>query len=400
MAFASDSPERPTAVPTRRKVLLAACLAHLTHDGFTDMLYVFFPVWQQAFALNFAQVGLMKTLFSGALALFQIPAGMLTGGKGLCRALVAGAMITSASLFVAGTTDTVFALSVLLVLGGIGASAQHPLASVAIAQAYSGKESRVALSTYNFVGDMGKLLLPALAGLLLARVSWQASIQMLSMLGVVTAVALVALLGRLPLDDRLAAKDSGSGLSRLRAAMTPAFAALNGIGILDSATRMGLLTFLPFLLRAKGADMSVLGLSLGLIFAGGCAGKLVCGIVATRVGSLKSIILTETFTAALILFLLPLPLWGALCLCPLLGVALNGTSSVLYGSVPELIPPQHRSQAFAIYYTATIGSGAVAPVLYGMLSDAVGLTPALQVTGLVILATIPLTLPLRGKLAA
>ena len=48
---------------TRRRVLLAGCLAHIFHDGMTDMLYVFFPLWQHAFRLSFAAVGLFKTLF-------------------------------------------------------------------------------------------------------------------------------------------------------------------------------------------------------------------------------------------------------------------------------------------------------------------------------------------------
>ena len=37
----------------RWRVLFAGCLAHITHDGFTDMLYVFFPIWQQTFLLSF-----------------------------------------------------------------------------------------------------------------------------------------------------------------------------------------------------------------------------------------------------------------------------------------------------------------------------------------------------------
>ena len=35
------------------RVLFAGCLAHITHDGFTDMLYVFFPIWQQTFPAEF-----------------------------------------------------------------------------------------------------------------------------------------------------------------------------------------------------------------------------------------------------------------------------------------------------------------------------------------------------------
>jgi predicted MFS family arabinose efflux permease len=180
--------------------------------------------------------------------------------------------------------------------------------------------------------------------------------------------------------------------------ITPAFASLSAIGVLDSATRVGLLTFLPFLLRDKGADLPTLGLALGLIFAGGAAGKLACGILASRLGILRSVILTETATACAILCMVFLPLSGEMLLCPVLGVVLNGTSSILYGSVPELVAPHARNEAFAFFYTVGIGSGAVAPFFYGLLGDALGVVTTLEIVAVMVLATTPLTFPLRGKL--
>ena len=81
-------------------------------------------------------------------------------------------------------------------------------------------------------------------------------------------------------------------------------------------------------------------------------------------------LVTEGLTAAGILLLLPLPLAAALAVLPLIGVALNGTSSVLYGTVPELVMPERRARAFGIFYTGTIGAGALAPAIYGLVSDA------------------------------
>src|SRR5664279_269492 len=94
-----------------------------------------------------------------------------------------------------------------------------------------------------------------------------------------------------------------------------------------------------------------------------------------------------------------LPLPGALLLCPFLGVVLNGTSSVLYGSVPELVAPHARNEAFAFFYTVGIGAGAASPFFYGLLGDAVGIEATLKIVALLVLATLPFTLPLRGKLA-
>jgi MFS family permease len=75
---------------------------------------------------------------------------------------------------------------------------------------------------------------------------------------------------------------------------------------------------------------------------------------------------------------------------------LNGTSSVLYGSVPELVDSAERRRAFAIFYTGTIGSGAVSPVIYGLFSDAIGVGAMMGIIAGVVLLTLPLAWKLRG----
>jgi MFS transporter, FSR family, fosmidomycin resistance protein len=109
--------------------------------------------------------------------------------------------------------------------------------------------------------------------------------------------------------------------------------------------------------------------------------------------------LTEGLTTVGILALLPLPLEAALVLLPVIGIALNGTSSVVYGSVPELVQPEKRTRAFGIFYTGTIGSGAVAPAVYGLLGDAIGVSMTLIVVAAICLLTIPLAMALRPDLA-
>ena len=94
-----------------------------------------------------------------------------------------------------------------------------------------------------------------------------------------------------------------------------------------------------------------------------------------------------------------MPLDAALLLLPLIGIALNGTSSVLYGSVPDLVEPARRTRAFGIFYTGTIGAGAVSPALYGLLGDAAGVPATLVVVAAVVLLTLPITLALRPALA-
>ncbi len=127
------------------------------------------------------------------------------------------------------------------------------------------------------------------------------------------------------------------------------------------------------------------------MFVGGAFGKLLCGYLGARIGMVKTVWLTESATALLIILAVYLPLAGLMLMLPLLGLALNGTSSVLYGVVPEVSGPGRREQAFALFYTGTIGGGALAPVLFGRLGDASGIAVAVITLAAILLLTLPLS---------
>jgi Blr0485 protein len=105
----------------------------------------------------------------------------------------------------------------------------------------------------------------------------------------------------------------------------------------------------------------------------------------------------ETVTALLIVGTLATPLMPTLILLPLLGTVLNGTSSVLYGTVPELSDGD-TGRAFAVFYTSVICSGGIAPILYGAIADHSSQTVGLLVTAATGASVVPLVLTLRPYL--
>lgn len=386
-------------VETNKKSLITGSLAHFIQDGFTDMLYVFFPVWQAEFSLTFSQIGLLKTLFSGTMAGFQVPASSFAGRIGAYKLLLIGIVLTSFAVTSLGYATTPVLLGFFLIVGGLGASVQHPISSSLISSAYPDVNARrTALSTFNVAGDIGKLILPGTAAFLMVQYSWMTVSHMMGIIGIGVAVLIFLNHQETEQAEQSAEnKQAKARLSSFKWRGYEAFWSLSTIGVIDSATRMGFLTFLPFLLQDKGADMATIGLVLSLIFAGGAIGKFVCGILATKIGILRSVIVTELMTTLCIFGMIMFPLHTAVLFSPLIGIALNGTSSVLYGSVPELVSEERRQQAFAIFYTLTIGSGAVSPSIYGVVSDVVGIQNAVVIVAIVVLLTIPLTMPLRKK---
>ncbi|HET7849878.1 MAG TPA: MFS transporter [Pseudolabrys sp.] len=397
MSSSTEAVIATNAQRDERRALGVACGAHALHDGYTDLIYVMLPVWQHEFALSYAALGLMKTVFSGTLAGFQIPAGFVAERFGAALVLALGTAVAGLGYCFAGVSTGVGLLVAALFVGGLGASTQHPLASSLVAHAFAGARSRQALGTYNFAGDIGKMVVPAAASLLLVILPWRHALALLGALGLLAAIVIFVVTPRQSNAPAPARKeDRGHGAARISSV---AFPLLLSVGVLDSATRMAFLTFLPFVLTAKGASLPTVGLSLTLVFAGGAAGKLVCAFIGARIGTVPTVWLTEAVTAIGIAATLPLPLEATLVLLPIVGIALNGTSSVLYGSVPDLVAPERRTRAFSIFYTGTIGAGAVSPAIYGLVGDAVGVPAALIIVAGVVLLTLPITLALRPALS-
>ena len=387
-----------------RAVLAAACSIHFVHDGFSDILYVLLPIWASEFRLTFAQVGVIRTAYSGGMAAFQIPAGLLAERWGERRLLAAGTAVTAGGFIVAGLAGGFLSLLLVLLIAGLGSGVQHPLSSSLVSKAYETGPRRAALGTYNFSGDLGKVAVPAAVAFAALLVGWRAASAAYGVIGLVAAAAILGILARLaPELPALAADDraqatfgarSGWGIRNLRG-----FQSLTAIGMIDNATRTGFLTFLPFALIAKGSSVAGVGTALALLFAGGAVGKFACGVVAERLGVIRTVVLTEAATALGILVLIPAPLPAALAILPLMGVALNGTSSVLYGTVADLVSADRRSRAYGLYYTLTIMSSALAPSFYGLIGDVAGVSTTLVGVSALVLTTIPLCLVLRASVA-
>src|SRR5471032_648445 len=353
-----DAP--PAEASARRRSLIAACSAHAVHDGLTDLIYVLLPIWQLQFGLSYAQIGLLRGAYSGTMASFQLLASRAAKRWGRTRMLIGGTLLTGVAYLLAGQAGGLVMLLLALMLGGLGASTQHPLASSMVSDTFeAGGGVKEALSQYNFAGDIGKMLIPALVGVLLTVVSWRTSVTLMGVLGLAAAGLLGWLIAARGVPNPRLKKApkvlAGSGsVGGLRALLVT--------GILDSAVRMGFLTFLPFLLTSKGAGTAGIGLALALLFVGGAFGKLLCGYLGARIGMMMTVWLTESVTSVLVVLAVYLPLSGMMAMLPLLGLALNGTSSVLYGTVAELASADQRERAFALFYTGTIGGGALSPV--------------------------------------
>src|ERR1700685_2786474 len=202
-------------------------------------------------------LAVVRAFYYGTMGGLQVPANRVTSWLKSGSALALSTFVAALG-FVAMALPTGFAgLCVGLVLAGVGSSVQHPRASELVTRTY-GSESRGALGIYNFAGDLGKATLPAIVALLLPVMSWRTVVGLMGLLGILVASALLALLpneaGAGSIHQKLERKRQSHG----------GFGVLLSIGVLDTATRMGYLLFLPFLIHARGGSSATGGLGFAL----------------------------------------------------------------------------------------------------------------------------------------
>jgi MFS transporter, FSR family, fosmidomycin resistance protein len=386
-----------------RRTLAVCCATHGLHDGLSDINYVLLPILAQAFNLTLVQVGLIRSAWRAATSLFEFPAGLLAERFG-ARILLSFGTACSGIAFIALGHSAGFATILLtLFCAGFGSAFQHPLCSAVVSNAYPDEGRRTALGTYNFSGDVGKFALAGAVSLFFfAGLPWQVPINALGGLALACALAILLLLNEtdahgqamtaISVDERRLA---GWGIHNRRG-----FLVLCLIEVIDVSTRTGFLTFVAFLMIAKKIPAGWAAMAVPLTMAGGMAGKLACGYLAERLGIIRTIVITEIWTGIGILLLLALPGIGAFFLLPLVGVALNGTSSVLYATIGDLVEQDRLPRVFGLFYTINSVCSLIVPLLFGAAGDVIGITATIALIGILVFLTLPLCLILKPALTS
>lgn len=390
----------------RRRLTLAACCAtHGVQDGLTASIYVLLPILAQSFGLGFAQVGMVRAVHSGAMGLLELPAGMLSERFGQRRLLAFGLLSAGVGYLTVSMANGFPGLLLGLCIAGCGAAFQHALSSSLVSEAFPGPARRTALGAYNSSGDTGKLLFTGLLTTLLgAAVAWPHVAAGYGSLAVAAGVGLVFLLravraGAPPAPSPHPPHRRGApGRTDWGIRHRSGFAALAAIVLLDLAVQDAFLVFVAFLMLHKQAPVALAGFAVVLTLAGGIAGKFGCGLLAARLGPVRALVAVELASAVAILAVLAAPATVAFCLLPLAGVVLQGSSTITYGTVGDLVEERRQSRGFALVYTLSSAASIVGPIAFGLVSDGFGLEAAMVAMALVVVLPVPLSLLLRGAL--
>lgn len=392
---------------SRRTALAVSCTAHIVQDGLSASIYVLLPLLAQTFGFTYAQVGLFKGVKSLAQGVLEMSSGVVSERIGLGRTLVFGFACAGIGYgFLAAASQASVAVLCLFIVG-VGGAFQHAPASAIVTTAYAAGGRRGALGLYNSSGDVGKLVFSGAFSLALgAGLAWQhvAVFYGFATLAVGAAIAVAAwAIGRGLWGKRLsdevetnAALPVGWGILHRQS-----FCLLLVTVFLDNLVQGGTLVFVAFLMMLKGFPLTVGTFAPVLVLTGGVFGKAGCGYLAQRLGVRQAFALAQILTAAGLAGIVVAPGWLAFVALVPLGVFAQGSTTITYGIVADLVHTDRVARGFALLYGSTSLAAALGPYLFGLVGDRFGIGNAMIAMAIIALvAVVPITFLSETKVAA
>lgn len=384
----------------RRNTLIFASITHIWSDLFFVIIVPLLPLIQSDpdLLLSYTEAGLFKSVYAASSVVLQIPAGYLATKFGEFWLLIFGNVWVGIGLIGMALTSGYFLLLLLALVAGFGGGTQHPLATSLVSKAYDSNGRSTAVGFVNFAGDIGKLLAPLLSLLCVARFGWRGTLRIVGLFGLVNMVVLATIRPWIKLGGDVRNEFQDVNIDKREKTDLASFGTIGSIGFIDSGIRSAALAFLPFILKDKGLVDNQIFIMLTFLLAGGALGKFLCGWLDDRYGSMFLIWATKFITAVLLVYTLFVPSALLIPLMFVLGIGLNGTSSVLYSLVSLFIPSKNRSVGYGYYYTITESGGTLAPILFGIVADIFNIRKTIMLMGLSTLVILPASLILKTKI--
>jgi len=168
---------------------------------------------------------------------------------------------------------------------------------------------------------------------------------------------------------------------------------------IDSFASSSLFVFIPFLYMHRGASTALLGSLSGAFFVGNMLGKVVFGKITDIFESRKVFICSELIMAGLLVALSATASVPAMAVISIaLGAVTKGTVPVVNTILATSIDDERLlDKAFGIASLVNGGASAAAPLLFGFITDRLGILRVFHASAfLALLATLPVTFHIAG----
>lgn len=377
-----QSQETPEEFRTGQVLTISA--GHAVHDTYSAFLPPLLPELIQRFTLSNTQAGLLSAFLQLASVL-QPVIGYLADRISLRYLVILAPGITATVMSLVGIAPYSVIVAMLLFVAGLSSAGMHAVGPV-MAGRVSGVRLGRGMSYWMVGGELGRTIGPILV---VSMITWLGlkSTPWLMVGGWAASILLFIRLRGIsgkPTDStrRLPWRD-------VIIQMRPFLLALSLLQVVRSFSSVALTTYLPVFLKEGGASLWWAGASLSILEAAGVIGALVGGSLSDRLGRRRILAASFVITSFLIGgFLYVSDTWRTLLL-PLLGFFSLSTTPVIMAIVQECYP-ENRAMANGLYMAISFIIRSIILVIFGGVSDAVGLTNTYILSSIFLLLGVPL----------
>lgn len=285
-----------------------------------------------------------------------------------------------------GAAPSYLALALLLILAGLSHAAFHAPAPAMVTRVSGGRWGK-GMGMFMVGGEMGRAAGPLCIVWAVTLFGLPGS-AVVAIPGIVFSIVLSRLLARIPRD---AITVEGMSLRQAVAGrgwdLTIFFAFMA-----TRALTFGTLTvFLPSYLVQRGASLTAAGLWVAGLEAAGALGALAGGTLSDRLGRRRTILSAQIALVALLFGFVHTTGPASFLLMLAMGGCIFATSPVALAVIQEIMPDA-RSTASGLYFSVNYMASGLTAVLFGALSDALGIGDAFRLLTFAPLVPIPFIL--------
>jgi MFS family permease len=366
------------------RVISLLSLAHGSSHFFHLILPPLFPWLKAEFALSYAELGLLMSVFFVVSCIVQAASGFLVDRIGARPVLFVGVGLLALSAVVLSQSNGYGLLMVGAVIAGCGNGVFHPVDYTLINHKVSVPRLPYAYSAHGVTGYLGWAVAPVFMAGIAALADWRIALLCAAVLEALILLVLWFNRGDL-IDDakhrRASAIKAAEEANPGRAPQSAfAFLKLTSVWLcwlfffFSMIAMAGIQSFAPSALnQLYGIPVTAGNFSITLLALGSAAGMILGGVMAAKLKMPDRIVGTCLFACAVIGLLIGAELVAAALVPGLffvigcgLGIAAPSRDMMIRSATPQGV----SGSVYGIIYSGIDLGAAVGPLMFGILLDA------------------------------
>ena len=366
-------PAAPRAAETR--FVYSICFAHFVSHYYMLLLAPLFIFIKDDFGVTYTQLGLALTVFNIVSTVGQTPVGFLVDRINARYMLVAGLLVGSAALAVAGLVHSFWVFIAMFAVLGLGNTVYHPADYALLGRHVPVERTGRVFAYHTFSGMLGNAAAPATLVYLYAIMGWRGAFMCAAVLGIVAAA--IVFLTREPPEVAKPAKrqeePAATPADSWKLLLSAPILANLVFFILLSMSGGGLYNYLVATLGAlHGTPATVANSALTGLLVMSAVGVLVGGQLTgftSRYGLVTTVGLLCTATVCVLVGMIDFPALALIVLMSSVGF-FNGLTMPSRDMIVRAAAPREAyGKVFGFVTSGFHLAGIVSPLIFGQMLD-------------------------------